>query len=226
MVNKAIYTTQEVELLSVRLKMKYAIIPFCLLLLLSIACSNSNQVEIKNDDGVVVERYELSKEDSTMHGSYEAFDEKGQLIEKSSYAKGKLDGVRTLYYPSGGVQYEETHLNGEFEGIYKAYYPEGELELEGKYVDNKMTGIWTAYYPNGTKKEAVTFVDNEENGPFTEWHASGTLKAEGSYANGDNEEGELVLYDLNGKVNKRMFCEGGICRTVPLETEETASNEE
>ena len=223
--NKAIYTTQEDAFLDVRLEMKCAILSLGLLLTLSIACSNSDQVEIKNEEGVVIERYSRSKEDSTMDGSYEAFDAKGNLIEKSNYSRGKLDGLRTLYYPSGGVQYEETHLQGEFVGIYKAYYPEGELELEGEYVDNKMSGVWTAYYPNGTKKEIVTFVNNQENGPFTEWYSNGVLKAEGAYANGDNEEGDLVLYDVNGKVNKRMFCEGGICRTVP-ESGKTVSNED
>ncbi len=221
---KAIYKTQEASNPYVKLGMNYAVLSFCLLLTLLIACSKSDQVEIRNENGVVVERYSRSKQDSLMDGSYEAFDSNGNLIEKSFYTEGKLNGLRVLYYPNGGIQYEESHVAGEFVGTYKAYYPEGALELEGEYIDNKMSGVWTAYYPDGTKKETVTFVDNNENGPFTEWYSNGVLKAQGEYANGDKEEGELILYDLTGKVNKRMFCESGICKTV-WEAEKAATNE-
>jgi len=193
-------------------EMKYVLISISLLLL--VACSKNEQVEKRNEDGVVIERYSRSKKDSLMNGVYEAFDDKGNLLERANYVAGKLDGIRKLYYPSGGLQYEETHKNGEFIGTYRAYYPEGQLELEGEYVDNKMSGIWTAYYPDGTIKETVTFVDNNENGPFKEWYSNGSIKAEGEYANGDHEQGELVLYDLEGNVNKRMYCEAGICKTV------------
>jgi len=204
--------------------MKYLMIGLSLLFVALTSCSKTEQVEMRNEDGIVIERYSRSKKDSLMHGSYEAFDDKGNMIEKATYTEGKLDGVRTLYYPSGEVQYVENHLKGEFEGTYQAYYPEGQLELEGEYVDNKMSGIWTAYYPTGKIKETVTFVDNEENGPFKEWYSNGVIKAEGEYADGDKEQGELVLYDLKGNVNKRMYCESGICKTV-WSAEKAASNE-
>jgi len=204
--------------------MKYLLLGISLLLLTLTSCSDNEQVEKRNEDGIVTERYSRSKVDSLMNGAYEAFDDKGNILEKATYAQGKLDGLRTLYYPDGGVQYEENHLGGEFAGSYKAYYPEGQLELEGDYIDNKMSGVWTAYYPNGIKKETVTFVDNEENGPFKEWYSNGTVKAEGEYKDGDNEEGELILYDLEGNVNKRMFCEGGICKTV-WDSKKVASDE-
>jgi antitoxin component YwqK of YwqJK toxin-antitoxin module len=185
-----------------------------LVLLALAACSDVETVERRNAEGIVTERFSRSKADSLMEGVYEAYDDSGVLMERANYKRGRLDGVRTLYYPDGAIQYEEHHVAGEFSGTYTGYYPDGQKELEGQYVDNKMSGVWTAYYPNGTIKEKVTFADNQENGPFTEWYSNGVIKAQGEYLNGDNEQGELVLYDLQGEVNKRMYCESGICKTV------------
>ena len=170
-------------------------------------------VERRNADGVVTERYTRNA-DSLMHGPYEAFDPEGTLLERATYRDGELDGERTLYYPDGGVQAVETHRAGAFDGTYRAYYPDGQLELEGEYVDDVMAGVWTGYYPDGTRKETVTFRDNQENGPFREWYSNGVVKAEGAYLDGDREQGELTLYDLQGEVQRRMFCDTGICRTV------------
>ena len=39
-------------------------------------------------------------------------------------------------------------------------------------------------------------------------------KAEGTYIDGDNEQGELKLYDEQGELEKIMQCERGICHTT------------
>lgn len=184
------------------------------LVLATAACSDLEPVERRNGEGVVVERYTRSRADSLMQGAYTAYDERGVLLERATYADGELDGTRTIYYPSGAVQIEETHAGGAFAGPYRTYFPDGQLELSGQYVNNVAEGVWTGYYPDGTKKEEVTFADNIEQGPFREWYSNGQLKAEGTYKDGDNEDGELVLYDLQGAVQKRMYCEAGVCRTV------------
>ena len=177
-------------------------------------CSDLERVEFRNAEGIVVERYSRSKQDSLMEGLYELFDAAGTIMERANYTRGELDGTRTLYYPDGSVQYVEHHVGGVYEGPYKSYYPEGSVQLEGNYVGGEMSGIWIGYYPDGTKKEEVTFADNAENGPFREWYSNGVVKAEGDYLNGDNEQGELRLFDIEGKLVKRMHCESGACRTV------------
>ena len=192
-------------------------LPIGLLLVLTLAlqaCNGPEPVERRNDDGVVVERYTRNPTDSSRHGSYEAFTDDGQLVERANYTHDRLTGERRLYYPNGQVQYVETYVDGEFQGPYRSYYPDGTLQLEGQYIDNVATGLWTGYYPSGEKKEEVTFANNAENGPFKEWYSNGAIKAEGNYLDGDHEQGELLLYDLQGDVQKRMYCEAGICRTV------------
>lgn len=178
------------------------------------ACSDLEQVEVRNDAGVIVERYQISKVDSAKQGKYELFDQKGVLLETAEYLDDKLEGTRTLYYPTGEKQFVEVHRAGQYQGAYKAYFPDGQLQQEGQYVDNVATGTWTGYYPTGEKKEEVTMSDNQVKGPFKEWHRNGVLKAEGSYFSDGKEQGELKLYDEMGKLERRMFCEEGICRTI------------
>ncbi len=186
-----------------------------LLMLLGLsACSDLDKIEKRNGDGVVIERFYRSKTDSLVEGKFEIFDDKGVLIEEAYYVNGLLDGTRTLYHPNGKPQYVETHVKGQFIGTYKAFYPDGQLELVGEYVNNQSAGIWTRYYPDGAKMEEVTFADGRENGPFLEWHPNGNKKATGSYADGDKEQGELMLYDEQGELERKMFCEAGICRTT------------
>ena len=177
------------------------------------ACSDLDRIEKRNADGVVVERFYRSKTDSLVQGKYEIFDDAGNLIEEANYVDGLLDGTRTLYHPNGKPQYVETHVAGTFSGPYRAYYPDGELELEGEYVDNKSAGTWRRYYPDGAKMEEVTMADGRENGPFREWHPNGQPKATGNYANGDQEQGELLLYDERGELERKMNCDAGVCHT-------------
>ena len=77
-----------------------------------------------------------------------------------------------------------------------------------------MTGKWKGYYDNGALKEEVIFVNNQENGPFIEYYPNGKLKAEGTYLEGDYEQGELKLYNESGELIRRMNCEKGVCKTV------------
>jgi antitoxin component YwqK of YwqJK toxin-antitoxin module len=175
--------------------------------------SDLETIEVKNDEGVIVETYTRKKVDYAKEGLYQKFSDQGVLIEKSNYRNDTLEGERTLFYENGNPQYIENYKKGQFEGPFKAYHDNGTLKLEGIYTDNAMEGEWKAYYENGQLKEIVQFENNQENGPFIEYHPNGKLKAKGSYLEGDHEHGELELYDESGELFKKMMCDKGICRT-------------
>jgi antitoxin component YwqK of YwqJK toxin-antitoxin module len=117
-------------------------------------------------------------------------------------------------YEKGVLYSVANFIDGEHHGKYQTLYPSGKVNVEGEYVNNVMTGKWKRYYPDANLMEVVSFKDNEENGPFVEFYPNGNVKAEGDYLNGDNEHGELFLYDINGILIKRMMCDNGICRTI------------
>ena len=188
---------------------------FLLFLVGLFACGNGHEtIQIRDDNGRVVERYERNKETLRRDGLYKSYDEAGQLIEEANYVNDTLNGIRRLYYPDGQLQIEEQYAMGDFIGTYRSYHANGEVDQEGTYIGNEMTGPWKRYYENGQLMESVEFLNNDENGAFVEYYANGKLKAEGTYADGDNEQGELKLYNQAGELERRMDCNNGVCRTV------------
>ena len=179
------------------------------------ACKEApDKIEIFSKDDKLLERFYLTKDEHLRQGPYVLYDSTGTvLLEEAWYEKGKYDGVRKLYYPTGELQIEEHYANGLFQGPYRTYYKNGQVELEGEYVNNEMTGPWKRYYPSGQLMEVVEFKHNQENGPFVEYYENGALKAKGSYQEGDKEHGLLLLYDSTGTLVRKMNCVRGLCKT-------------
>lgn len=152
--------------------------------------------------------------DGLREGVFTKTTAKGVKLEDAEYHQGKLNGARVLYYPNGDTLIVETYRDDEFEGPYKSFYPSGKLKLACLYENNQIEGKWLQYYESGQLKEEVLFQANLENGPFKEYHPNGKLSVEGSYKDGDNEQGPLKFYDENGLHYKTMECNMGICRTT------------
>ena len=183
-------------------------------IVLLISCANSsNSIVLKDENGIVIEKYETTG-DSIRSGLSQKFDASGNLKSSEFYKNGMLHGERTIFYPSGEKQIVEHYQNGNFDGPYLYYFKAGQIELEGQYADNEMIGNWKRYYENGQLQEIVRFEHNEEQGPFIEYYENGNLKAEGQYYHGDNEHGLLKLYDESGELYRKMECDSGKCHTI------------
>ncbi|HFA52010.1 MAG TPA: toxin-antitoxin system YwqK family antitoxin [Bacteroidetes bacterium] len=188
------------------------IILYCFLATSSlIGCSNVETVENKDDNGVLIERYSRKKDSFAKHGPYFSYHPNGQVMEQSTYKDDVLQGETKVFFENGKLDYVEHYKNGKYEGLYQKYFENGQLSNEGQYVDNAMSGIWKRWYKTGELREEVTFADNNENGPFKEFHKNGKPKTEGVYVNGDNEQGELKMFDENGDLIQKMYCEYGVC---------------
>lgn len=94
------------------------------------------------------------------------------VMTLENYKNGKLNGLRTVYYPNAKIADITNYVNGVKEGNYKKYaesgviledsnYKNGEYDglaiykdpldnvvAKGKYVAGKKTGIWQ-FYENG-----------------------------------------------------------------------------
>lgn len=190
---------------------------FILGFLLSVAmtsCSNIETVENKNENGDLLERYERTKDNFEKQGLYTSFHPNGKIYEERHYIGNELHGQSKVYTEEGQLDYIENHVDGQYVGVYQKFHKNGQLSNEGNYVANEMTGIWKRWYEDGTLREEVNFSANNENGPFKEFHSNGQLKIQGMYSNGDNEQGELMVYDENGELIEKKICEFGICGTT------------
>lgn len=196
--------------------MKPALLVLCLSILSITSCSRQEkgQIELKDTEGNLIEVYEIRLQDSTKAGPYKKYYANGNIYEEGSYENGVLHGARRLYYPSGKIQTEETYINGYFEGEWVSFWENGNKKLKGEYINNAMEGEWEAFYEEGPLKEIVTFANSLENGPFIEYYPNQKVKAKGFYKDGDQEDGELLLYNEFGELIKKMDCNLGICKTT------------
>ncbi|MCB0703752.1 MAG: toxin-antitoxin system YwqK family antitoxin [Saprospiraceae bacterium] len=198
----------------------------CFFGLLFFACNEPlDEVEVKDDSGQVIERFTVLKGTFTRDGRYQAFYPSGELMEEAYYANDTLNGLRRMFYENGTVQIEEHYEMGKFIGSFKAYHANGKLELAGEYINNAMEGEWRGYYDNGQLREVVLFSGNQENGPFVEYYDNGNVKAEGTYLNGDTEQGLLQEYNEEGVLVRKAECDNGACKTIwTLESGDVQSN--
>lgn len=196
--------------------MKYYIYLYIIASLLLSSCAREKYVEVKDSSGKLTERYQIDK-DSVKNGIYESYNYEGNILEKSMYKDGIQEGLRTIYHSNGKVEKEELYKHGLLNGLYKVYYDTGELMIESQYTNNEMQGQLKKYYPSGQLMEVVTFVDDLENGKFEEYWENGNKKWEGSYLNGDNEYGELLKYNEEGTLIRKLNCDSlAVCRTFWL----------
>jgi antitoxin component YwqK of YwqJK toxin-antitoxin module len=96
-----------------------------------------------------------------------------EVMTIENYKNGKLEGLRTVFYPSTKIAEETNYSNGLKNGLYKKYSekdavvleesnykngeydglaiyrdPLGNIVAQGKYVNGKKKGIWQ-FYENG-----------------------------------------------------------------------------
>jgi antitoxin component YwqK of YwqJK toxin-antitoxin module len=158
-------------------------------------------------------QYSTRKGTDIREGQWKRLNADNVIIEEATYRNDTLQGQRVLYYDTGDTLLVEHYEQGLFEGPYRAYYDNRQPKTIGQYRRNEISGQWLSYYPDGTLREEVTFDRNTENGPFNEYHPNGRLKAQGHYLDGDNEHGELKLYDEEGQLIRTMVCDMGRCKT-------------
>lgn len=194
---------------------------FSITLLLLYSCQSNIKVEEAYPNGKIFKEYFKDKKTDKISGLYKVYYENGTILEESHYVDGLPNGKRMLFDEDGKQQVIEHYVNGQFEGNYQSFYPNGQVEQDGQYVDGAMEGKWKKFYENGQLEEEVQFTENEENGAFVEWYPNGNLKAEGSYLDGDNEHGELKMYNEQGVLQRKMDCVKGICKTSWKAEDET-----
>ena len=198
--------------------------PLCLLLSMVLVtnCDNGLETVTEQDEFGNTITIQRRKVDAARQGLSQTANQIGQIIELAHYTADTLNGQRVIFYVTGDTNIVETYQMGLFDGPYRLYAEDGNLKQEGQYQDNELVGTWRSYHENGQLKEVVQFENNEENGPFIEYHANGKLAAEGSYLEGDNEHGELKIYDEQGELLRSMLCDHGRCQTTwSAETPET-----
>lgn len=195
--------------------MKFWLSFLTILAITAISCSDLSTIKDYNEDGSIYRTYQVDK-DSLIQGKYIVYYEgdKNQVFEEANYIDGKLNGERALYYENGVAEIKEFYADDVLIDTVMVYYPSGQIKRKSSYDAGVLSGKVLSYYETGTLKEEATFVNNMENGPFTEYHPNGQPKWKGSFLNGDSEFGELLAYNEEGTLIRKMMCDSNaVCST-------------
>jgi antitoxin component YwqK of YwqJK toxin-antitoxin module len=86
------------------------------------------------------------------------------LMIKENYVNGKLEGLRTVYYPNSIIAEEMTYKNGLKEGVYKSFGQNGlPLELT-TYENNEYNGEAVFYDIDGVVASKGKFLKGKKTG--------------------------------------------------------------
>ena len=170
--------------------------------------------------------------DGKKDGVWTAYYPSGSTKYEITFKNGKAIGPAKFYYESGLLS-EEGYWNiDHWEGKYKYYHPNGQLAYDWNYnKDGKRTGEQKYYYNNGNIKYVGNWNNGKTMGSLKMYNESGLIVAERIYENGKfarsiktqtrdtfempaNDQqrmaeftgtGNHVIYNLNGKVEKKGF---------------------
>ena len=103
-----------------------------------------------------------------------------QLMKVEFYKNGKLEGLQTIYFPSGKIAEETTYKAGLREGIYKVYTENGVVLEESTFKSNQYDGLAIFRDAGGRIVSKGNFVKNEKKGNW-EFYEDGKLVKKEKY---------------------------------------------
>lgn len=97
------------------------------------------------------------------------------IMTIENYSKGKLTGVRKVFYKSGKIAEETTYTDGIKNGPYKSFTEKGIVMEESNYKNGKYNGQAIFRETSGALSSKGSFVNNEKKGAW-EYYEGGKLK--------------------------------------------------
>ncbi len=155
--------------------------------------------------------------DGVLDGVERQFDVPGAFVtSETPWVKGKIQGIRRSFHPTGKLANETPYENGLVQGISRTYDVEGQVirvtpfvkgAREGDAIDywpgkasaversvpyhkGKVDGVAKAFYLNGTPKWERPFKDNRQHGVEKQYAADGTLEKTIYWRNGNQVPAE------------------------------------
>ena len=167
-----------------------------------------------------------------LNGPFVEWYQDGQIRAKGTYKNGQLNGSVQQFYEDGVKSLDGNYVDGLMNGIWMLFLSDGRIEITAKYDmgtklgEKRENGTFKDEYDSGIPKCCYDYVNGKKDGPFQEWHEVGEwvrrpkegndpkgdyhmveelaktqLSYEGYYKDG-MLDGEIIYYDINGKIIK------------------------
>ena len=86
------------------------------------------------------------------------------IMTTENYKKGKLEGLRTVFYINGKIAEEIIYKNNLKNGFYKKYTEKGDLLEESNFKNDLYDGLAIFKEPNGDMASKGKFVNGKKEG--------------------------------------------------------------
>ena len=111
-------------------------------------------------------------------GQWKYYHENSKVIMTlENYKKGKLEGIRSVYYPNAKIAEETNYSNGIKNGFYKKYTVDGIILEESNYVKGQFDGKAIYREPNGNVASQGIYVNGKKKGMW-QFYENGKLVKE------------------------------------------------
>lgn len=139
-------------------------------------------------------------ENGEQNGLFEAWTDKGVLVDHGIFKDGERDGETVQYWPdTGKLKVKARYRAGKLNGLVEQYYPSGTVQLKHMYADHQLHGEALDYFENGQLRSSVNFEHGKQSGPFKLFSDDGQLLEEGMLKNGLRHGPFTVYFPQTGK---------------------------
>jgi antitoxin component YwqK of YwqJK toxin-antitoxin module len=134
------------------------------------------------------------------HSAYTTFyDQKGNKVSEGNVVNKLFDGIWTYYHlESKTIMSTENYLKGKLEGLKKVYFKSGKIAEETYYTNNLKNGVYKNYAENGVILEETYYVNGIYHGEAIFRAIDGTITSKGKFVNGEKKG--LWQFYKNGKL--------------------------
>jgi antitoxin component YwqK of YwqJK toxin-antitoxin module len=88
------------------------------------------------------------------------------IMTIENYTNGKLEGLRSVFYPSGKIAEEISYKNNMKDGVYKKYTEKGIVLEESIFKNNEYNGLAIFKDTDGNVVSKGQFVNGKKSGPW------------------------------------------------------------
>lgn len=148
-------------------------------------------------DQVVIATREFSKKDNSAFTIF--YDQKKNKISEGKVVDKLREGSWKYYHEASKIVMTlENYVKGKLEGNRKIFFPSGKLAEESNYKNNVRQGAYKKYTENGIVLEETTYLNGEFHGQTIYRDPLGNIVAKGVYKNG-KKKGIWQFFE-NGKL--------------------------
>ena len=138
------------------------------------------------------------------------YNQSNNLVSEGKVVNKLYEGVWKYYHEnSKAIMTLENYSNGKLEGVRSVFYPTGKLAETTNYSKGIKSGLYRKYTAAGVVLEEAIYKDGQFDGKAIYRDPAGNIVAQGIYINGKKkgiwqfyENGKLVSEENMSKVKK------------------------